>query len=108
LGYMRVFFFTGSHLLTLMKNYGLPNLALHLSALVFIELGQLAMLLPAKPAKALAKLRAILWCLRNLRKIWMKRLFVQARVRRVPHREVMRCMCRPSVPAARVSASVLY
>lgn len=108
LGYMRAFFFTRSHLMTLIKNYDLHNLLWRLPALIFIELGQSAILLPREPRKALAKLRAISWCLRNLRNTWTRRLFVQARVRRIPDREVMRWMRRTDLLAARASASVFY
>jgi hypothetical protein len=108
LKHVRKYFFAASHFLILTKNYDLANLALLLMALVFVEPVHSATLLPRELRRALAKFRAILWCLRNLRKTWVKRLFVQARVRRVPDREVMRCMCRPSVLAARASASVFY
>lgn len=108
LGYMRAFFFTRSHLLTLIKNYSFRNLLRQLSVLVFLEVLQVPILLPREPRRALAKLRAILWCLQNLKNAWMKRVFVQVRVRRIPDHEVMRCMRRPNLLAARRSASVFY
>jgi GT2 family glycosyltransferase len=108
LGYVRAFFFTRSHIMTLVKNYDLHNLLWQLSGLISIELGQSAILLLSEPRKALAKLRAILWCLRNFRNTWMKRLFVQARVRRIPDLDVMRWMRRPNLLAARASASIFY
>jgi hypothetical protein len=108
LGYLRAFFFTRSHIMTLIKNYNLHNLLWQLPGLISIELGQSAILLLSKPRKALAKLKAIFWCLRDFRNIWMKRLFVQARVRRIPDREVMRWMRRPNLLAAHASASIFY
>ncbi len=108
LGYMRAFFFTRNHLLTLVKNYDLRNLAWHLSALLLVELGKSALLLPREPRRALAKLRGIVSCARNLRNAWMKRLYVQTRVRRIPDREVMRWMRRPNLLAASASAGMFY
>jgi hypothetical protein len=108
LGFMRTFFFTRGHLLTLMKNYDLCNLARQLATLVFIELALSVTLLPTEPTRALAKLRAILWCLRNLRDAWVKRLFVQTKVRRIPDRELMRLMRRPRLLAARASTNIFY
>ena len=108
LGYVRTFFFTASHLLTLIKNYSLWNLARYLPALAFLEMMQSAILLLSEPRRSVAKLRAFLWCMRNLRSVWIKRLYVQARVRRIPDHEVMRLMRRPNLLAARATAGVFY
>jgi hypothetical protein len=108
LGHARTCFFTASHLLTLIKNYDLRNLALYMPALVLMEMVQSAILLLSEPRRSVAKVRAFLWCLRNLRSTWIKRLYVQTRVRRIPDREVMRLMRRPNLLAARADASVFY
>jgi hypothetical protein len=101
LGHVRTYYFTRSHILTLMKNYDLSNLVLHLSALLTLELAHLMIAFPLHPRRSIAKLAAILWCLRNLRNTWTKRVFVQARVRKVSDTEVMCRMRRPN-PLLRV------
>jgi GT2 family glycosyltransferase len=108
LDFMRVFFFTRSHIMTLMKNYGARNLAWLLLALISLEFAQSVVLLFSDPRKCVAKLRAILWCLRNLRTIWVKRHIVAAEVRRVPDSEVTRWMIKPNLRAANASAKAFY
>jgi hypothetical protein len=108
LGHVRTYYFTRSHILTLVKNYDLCNLMWHLPALLILELGHLIILFPSHPRRAIAKLAAIVWCLRNLRNAWTKRVFVQARLRKVPDAEVMRRMRRPNLLSALASTGAYY
>jgi hypothetical protein len=108
LGHMQTYYFTRSHILTLMKNYDLCNLMWHLSALLILELGHVIILFPHYPRRAIAKLAAIAWCLRNFRNTWVKRVFVQARLRKVSDAKVMCRMRRPNLLSAFASSRTYY
>jgi GT2 family glycosyltransferase len=106
--YLRTFSYAKNRLVTLIKNYELGNLLRLLPVVVLLELVRIISLLDREPAKSLAKLRALLWCLTNLRRIWRKRLFVQYRIRTVPDSEVMRHMVPLDFSALKQTYGALY
>jgi hypothetical protein len=95
--YSRTFSFAKNRLVTLIKNYNLLNLMRFLPQVVFLEIARVVLLLPKQSHRARAKLRALFWCLTNLKRIWRKRLYVQSFVRAVPDSEVMKYMVRPNL-----------
>ena len=81
---------------TLVKNYGLLNLSRRIPLLVILELLRAVVFLREEPRSAYAKLAAILWCLRNLRRIWKRRALVQFCIRKRPDSEIVKMMLRPN------------
>ena len=105
--YIGVFSFAKNRLSTLVKNYSLGNLFRVMPIVVLFETASLTVFLPRQPLKALAKLRALSWCLANLRQIWKKRLYVQTRIRSVGDSQITRHMIRPNFQAARRESVML-
>lgn len=78
------------------KNYSLINV-LRYNPMPIILGSVLVDLLPRRnPKNAFAKLKAIAWVLRNLRRIWRKRLFVQRYVRKQSDSDVIKLMLKTS------------
>jgi GT2 family glycosyltransferase len=99
--YWRTFSFAKNRLFTLIKNYDTRNLIRFLPPVVFLEIARVVLLLRKQSPRARAKLRALFWCLTNLKQIWKKRLYVQSFVRAVPDSEVMKYMVRPNLSLLR-------
>jgi hypothetical protein len=96
LRYLSTLSFAKGRLSTLIKNYSLANLVRIMPIVAALEVARVMFCLPTYPYKSLAKLRALLWCLGNLRTIWKKRIFVQSRIRAVPDSRITTQMIRPN------------
>jgi len=83
LQYRNIFLNTRNRMMTLIKNYSLRNLLRYIPLLMAFETAEVIALLKKRPDHASATIRGMLWTLRNLRKIWKKRVFIQRYVRRV-------------------------
>jgi GT2 family glycosyltransferase len=82
---------------TLIKNYRLGNLVKYLPPILTrMFLFSVKLALKGKRDLAAAYLKAIIWNIVNLRKLWKKRMYVQHVIRRVSDEEVMRVMLKPS------------
>jgi len=80
---------------TLIKNYDFASLVWCMPLLILFELLRAIVFLRREPLNASAKLDAIVWCCRNLGRIWRRRSLVQYRVRRVPDSQIVKLMLRP-------------
>ena len=74
-------------IMTVMKNYNFKNLLINLPFTVLLRL--FLSIAPLKETRRVTRIgfsgiRAVVWILVNMRKIWQKRLFVQKYIRRVP------------------------
>lgn len=94
--------------MTLAKNYNLGNLLRYILVVYLLEAANSVLLLHSEKLKSVAKLKALLWCLTNLREIRKKRVFVQERVRIVPDSELLKHMLQPNLLALRAGISTLY
>lgn len=106
--YAGTFSFSKNRMMTLTKNYGLRNLVWILPLAVLLEIFRAILLLAREPTRSLAKLTALLWWLRNLHKVWKKRVFVQSYIRKIPDSELMRHMLSPNFARLRRSFDKLY
>lgn len=106
--YVRIFSFAKNRLVTLIKNHSLRNLIRFLPLVVLLEMALAVFLLPEEPAKSMAKLRALLWRLSDLGKIWRKHVFVQSRIRAVPDSEIIRHMIPPNFSTLRQTFVTLH
>jgi len=93
--YTSAYRFTKNHIATLIKNYGLRCLLKWLPLVVLFESLSAALLITRAGDIALAKIRAIFWCLMNFRQPWEKHVYVQRLIRRVPDSAIVQLMLRP-------------
>ena len=93
--YTSAYNFTKNHIATLIKNYGLRNLLRWLPLALLLESLHATLLVPHAGDIALAKIRAIFWCLMNFGQLWEKHVYVQRLIRRVPDSAIVRLMLRP-------------
>jgi GT2 family glycosyltransferase len=78
---------------TLIKNYSLSNLFKYLPLLIIRMLGYIIVLMiKNNTIYLLAYLKAIIWNLKNMKKLIMKRAIVQTKIRKVADKEVMKRM----------------
>ena len=93
------YYFRRNVLLTMLKNYGLRELArwlpLHMAVLAAMVVWHL---ISGRGLHAIAVLKAIWWNVRNIRAVLNKRAFVQARVRRIPDGALVAKLRGPSLP----------
>ena len=94
-----IYHFLRNRISTIIKNYGLRNLAHWLSALLLLEFVHAMISLPNQPWNAISKFRAITWPLANVKTLMVKRALVQSRLRRVGDSTIMKFMIRPNMPA---------
>ena len=87
-----IFSHAKNRIMTLIKNYSLRNLMKYLPLLLFLETMRAVILLKTKPDHSVAILKAILWNLKNLKRIWKKRLIVQRFIRKIPDSYIMKYM----------------
>jgi GT2 family glycosyltransferase len=88
-----------NHIMSLMKNYELKNLAKYLPMyLAFLFLHGVYLALRGKLYVPLTYLKSLLWILKNFKYIYSQRLRVQLLVRVVPDSVIMKCMTKPRVP----------
>jgi len=92
-----IYFQARNRIMTLVKNYALPNLFKYLPLLILLEILRMLVLLIVDSSHSLAIIRAFLWNVRNFRGNLVKRGFVQQMVRRMPDSYIMGFMTRPSV-----------
>ncbi|MEM2174659.1 MAG: glycosyltransferase family 2 protein [Candidatus Micrarchaeia archaeon] len=82
-----------NQLATLIKNYSLSNLFKYLPLLVTRMLGYIIILIiKSNKEYALAYLKALIWNLKNMKKLMVKRIFIQTYIRRKADEEVMKRM----------------
>jgi len=55
---------------------------------------------------ALAKIRAIFWCLVSFKQLWQKHIYLQRLIRRVPDSAIAKLMLRPGFHVLRKSVRV--
>lgn len=91
-----VFHHTKNRASTLIKNYELKNLAIYLPSLLILELGRVVATMVKTPSHGRATLRALVWILKNFRRLWAKRLFVQKNIRVVGDSRVKAAMIPPN------------
>ena len=100
--YTSAYNFTKNHIATLIKNYGLRNLLRWLPIVLLFESLGAALLARRAGNIALARIRAIFWCLTNFRKLWKKHVYVQRLIRRIPDSDIVERMLKPDFHALRV------
>ncbi len=91
-----IFSHSRNRIMSLIKNYEIKNIAKFLPPLLLLEFARAITLLKGKPFHSLATMRAILWNIRNLKKVWRKRLVVQ-QLRRVSDSHIKKAMRKPSI-----------
>jgi GT2 family glycosyltransferase len=90
-----VFHACKNHLMNIIKNYSFSNLIKWFLPCLFIELGNVYLdIVRGEFKHGLARYKAILWNLINMKKIWEKRLVVQHFIRRVPDSYLTKHMVR--------------
>jgi len=99
LPYHFTYYFTRNRISMLIKNYSLSNLVRWIPLLLFLEFTRAIILLRYNPLTAHAKLRGIVWNIKNLRRLWRKRNVVQCIIRKVPDTEIARLMRAPNFAA---------
>jgi GT2 family glycosyltransferase len=78
---------------TLIKNYSLGNLFKYLPLLITRMFGYIIILIiKNNKAHTLAYLRALIWNLKNIKRLLVKRAFVQTQIRKKMDKEVMKIM----------------
>jgi len=78
---------------TLIKNYSLSNLFKYLPLLIIRMLGYIMILIiKNNKVHALAYLRALIWNLKNMKRLMVKRAFVQTQIRKKMDKEIMKIM----------------
>ena len=88
---------TKNHLYVLLKNCSLRSLVGYLPIIATMRFGELAYLfLGNKPHLFMSKMKAHLWLVRNLRFVWIQRLRVQRKIRRVPDKLIFSLMAKPN------------
>jgi len=80
-----------NNILMLIKNYSLTNLSKYLPLRFFLDLCSI-------PKTGIIPLKAYFWILRNFKKAWQHRLWVQTIVRCVPDRNFSNMMIKQPVP----------
>jgi GT2 family glycosyltransferase len=93
------YYFLRNRISTLIKNYGLGNLALWMSTLLLLEITHATISLAHQPWNAISKFRAMAWSLANLKSLVAKRALVQSRIRRVDDSAITRFMSPPNIHA---------
>ena len=79
-----VFHACKNHLMNIIKNHGFSNLIKWFLPCLFIEFGSMCLSVARKEFDyGLARFKALLWNLTNMKKIWKRRLTVQHFIRRV-------------------------
>lgn len=88
-----------NHILTLIKNYNFGNLIKYMPSYVFLLLlHSLYMALKKEIRVSFACLRAILWNIHNFRLGYLKRRYVQIKLRKLSDEQIKRCMTKPIFP----------
>ena len=90
-----VFHYLKNHLSTLIKNYNILNLVKCIPVLVALEIGRALSVLSSEPQSANGRLKAVVWPIKNLSRLWRRRIIVQHAIREVPDNEILRLMRRP-------------
>lgn len=95
---LKAFHATKNNIVMLIKNYNFRNMVKRIPIVLFLRLNESALLLLNKKRYvALAKFKALLWTLVNLKKIWKKRVRVQHLIRNVPDDNIISHMKNPSI-----------
>ena len=94
-----VFHYLKNHISTLIKNYNFLNLVRCIPPLITLEVGRALLALKNEPQSALARLRALVWPLKNFGRLWRRRIRVQLSIRKVPDSEILRLMRKPDFNA---------
>jgi len=94
--YHMTYYFTRNRISTLIKNYSLINLVRWIPLLLLLELARGVILLRNKPFKARAKLRGIIWNIKNIGRLWKKRSIVQSTIRKVPDAKIVALIQPPN------------
>lgn len=100
---------TRNSLITLIKNYDLKNLFISATTNTLVELALFLMCLPnpSKKTYNLSRLKALSWTLSNFQSIWIRRLEVQQRVRKVSDDQIKRTMIKGNSPFLGISCNFL-
>lgn len=96
LPYRNIFLNTRNRFVTLIKNYSFWNLMRFVPPFILLEITRSVILLKRKPRHAIATFHGILWVLRNLKSISVKRSVVQKLVRKVHDSFVLARFLRPN------------
>ena len=95
----RLYFYTRNHLLIVLKNFSLLNVAKAVNvSLLFETRNAIVRLLRREPLEGLAIAKAMFWNLRHLKETWAKRQTVQKLIRRTSDEEIRKHMLEPCPP----------
>jgi len=95
-----------NHLITLIKNYELRNLAKALPVVLFFDFAKVVNYAVNRNVRALAVWKGLFMILKDFKTVWWKRLEVQYKIRKVPDRVIKKSMTRFNMHAQRLFLSL--
>ena len=94
---LNVFLNNRNWMMTLIKNYSIASLMQFIAPLLCLKLAEFLALMKRNPDHAIATLHGLFWPIKNLKSVWLKRLIVQHRIRRLPDSQILKNFIPPNL-----------